>query len=65
MRAEFFVSIGIGIMHLAKMGMNLVMQAREARTMNTVYKIVVMKVITGIHELKTKQLLGTKFTHIL
>jgi hypothetical protein len=65
MRAEFFISIGIGIMPPAKLGMNLVMQAREARTMSTVYKIVVMKVITGIHELKTKQLLGTKFTHIL
>jgi hypothetical protein len=33
--------------------------------MSTVYKIVVMKVITGIRELKTEQLLGTKFTHIL
>jgi hypothetical protein len=49
----------------AKLGMSLVMKAGEARTMSTVFKIVVLKVITGIHELKTKQLLGTKFTHIL
>jgi hypothetical protein len=33
--------------------------------MSMAYKIVAMKVITGIHELKTEQLLGTKFTHIL
>jgi hypothetical protein len=64
-RAEFFISIGVGIMLSAKLGMNLVMQAGEARTMNTVYKIVVMKVITGIRELKTEQLLVMKFTHIL
>jgi hypothetical protein len=29
------------------------------------YKIAIMKVITGIHELKTEQLLGRKFTHIM
>jgi hypothetical protein len=63
-RAEFFISIRVGVMLPAKLGMELVMQAREARTMNTVYKIVVMKAITGIREL-TEQLLGTKFTHIL
>jgi hypothetical protein len=64
-RAEFFISIGVGIMLLAKLGMSLVMKAGEARTMSMVFKIVVMKVITGICELKTEQLLGTKFTHIL
>jgi hypothetical protein len=33
--------------------------------MSTVYKIVVLKVITDIRELKAEQLLGTMFTHIL
>jgi hypothetical protein len=64
-RAEFFISIGVGIMLPAKLGVNLVMQAREARTMSTAYKMAIMKAITGIRELKTEQLLGTKFTHIL
>jgi hypothetical protein len=32
--------------------------------MSTAYKIVVMKAITGIRELKTEQSLGMKFTHI-
>jgi hypothetical protein len=33
--------------------------------MSMVYKIDIMKVITGIRELTTEQLLGTKFTYIL
>jgi hypothetical protein len=65
MRAEFFISIGVGIMLPAKLGMNLVMQAGEASAMSTAYKIAIMMVITGIRELKTEQLLGMKFTHIL
>jgi hypothetical protein len=54
----------VGIMLPAKLGMSVVMQAREARVVCAAYKIVVLKVITSIREHKTNQLLGTRFTHI-
>jgi hypothetical protein len=49
----------------AKLGMSVPIQAGEARIVSTAYNIVVMTAITGICELKTEQLLGTNFTHIL
>jgi hypothetical protein len=48
----------------AKLGMSVIMLAREARTVSVAYKIAVMKAITDIPEHKTEKLLGTKFTHI-
>jgi hypothetical protein len=43
----------------AKLGMSMVMPAREARTVSTAYKIAVMEAITDICEHKMDKLLGT------
>jgi hypothetical protein len=59
-----FQKYRVGIMLPAKLGMNVIMPAGEARTVTVAYKIAVMKAITDIHEHKTEQLLGTKFMHI-
>jgi hypothetical protein len=59
-----FQKYRVGIMLLAKLGMSVIMPAREACTVSVAYKIAVMKVITDIREHKTEKLLGTKFTHI-
>jgi hypothetical protein len=43
----------------AKLGMSVIMPAREARTVSVAYKIAVMKAITDIHE----HLLSSRTSH--
>jgi hypothetical protein len=54
----------VGIMLPTKLGMSVIMPAREARTVSAAFKMVAMRAITDIREHKMEQLLGTKFTHI-
>jgi hypothetical protein len=51
----------VGIILPAKLGMSMVMQAGEARTVCAAYKTAVLKAITCICEHKTEHLLGNRF----
>ncbi|KAK1698460.1 hypothetical protein QYE76_015157 [Lolium multiflorum] len=44
--------------------MSVVMPAGEARTIQTAYHIAIMRAITDIREHKTKELIGSEFSHI-
>ncbi|KAK1693779.1 hypothetical protein QYE76_010476 [Lolium multiflorum] len=44
--------------------MSIVMPAGEARTIQTAYHIAIMRAITDIREHKTKELMGSEFSHI-
>jgi hypothetical protein len=48
-----FQKYRVGIMLPAKLGMSVIMPAREAHTVSVAYKIAVMKAITDICEHKT------------
>jgi hypothetical protein len=48
-----FQKYKVGIMLPAKLGMSVIMPAREACTVSVAYNIAVMKAITDIHEHKT------------
>jgi hypothetical protein len=54
----------VGLRLPESLGMSVVMPAGEARTINTAYHIAVMRAITDIREHKTKELMGSEFTHI-
>jgi hypothetical protein len=45
----------VGLQLPAELGMNLVMPAREARTIRTAYHIAILKAITEIREHKIKR----------
>jgi hypothetical protein len=61
---RIFQKYKVGIMLPTKLGMSVIVPAREAHTVSVAFKIAAMRAITDIHEHKTEQLLGTKFTHI-
>jgi hypothetical protein len=48
----------------AKLGMSVVMPSGEAHNIREAYHIAVFRAITEIREHKTKELIGTEFSHI-
>jgi hypothetical protein len=53
-----FQKYRVGIMLPAKLGMSMIMPAREARTVSVAYKIAVMKALTDIREHKNGEVIG-------
>ncbi|KAK1632407.1 hypothetical protein QYE76_006722, partial [Lolium multiflorum] len=54
----------VGLRLPESLGLSIVMPAGEARTIQTAYHIAVMRAITDIREHKTKELIGSEFSHI-
>jgi hypothetical protein len=51
---RIFQKYKVGIMLPTKLGMSVIMPAREARTVSVAFKITAMRAITDIHEHKTE-----------